>query len=82
MEKTTEVKEVEVLGENLIINARILATYLIERDYGEDADGNRGTTRITIYETEILEITAEDNQGNYVPITEEIKEKAISNIGD
>lgn len=82
MQKTTEVKEVEVLDNNLIINATVLITYLIEDDYGEDADGNRGSTRVTVYDAEILEISAEDDDGNEISITDEIRDRVLNNIGD
>ena len=82
MQKMTEVKEVEIETDNQIITATVLITYLKEDDYGQDADGNRGVTRITIDDAEILEISAEDYDGNDLPITDEMKQRVLNNIGD
>lgn len=82
MQKTTEVKEVEIETDNQIITSTVLITYLKEDDYGQDADGNRGVVRITIDDAEILEISAEDDNGNDLPITDEMKQRVLNNIGD
>jgi len=58
--------------------AEVIVTYTIDKNYGADADGRRGTERLFINNWDILEIIDED--GGEVFITDDMIAEVASKI--
>lgn len=57
------------------INIEGWVEYHIERDYGADADGNRGVKRVFV--DDIDDIMAYDSSGENIELTDSEKEAAV-----